>query len=85
MFLLHFLSAPNPAIGYGVHALQLQRELSLLASGGAFWLQTTDLGRPGELEASAELLTTLPPDLPVVNVLLGDGRSSHELLDHLRG
>jgi len=85
MVLLHFLCAPNPTFGYGVHALQLQRELSLLASGGAFWLQTTDLGRPGELEASAELLTTLPPDLPVVNVLLGDGRSSHALLEQLRG
>lgn len=85
MFLLHFLSAPNPTIGYGVHALQLQRELSLLASGGAFWLQTTDLGRPGDLEASAELLSSLPPDLMVVNVLLGDGRSSHDLLDRLRG
>ena len=85
MFLLHLLSAPNPTIGYGVHALQLQRELSLLASGGGFWFQATDLGRPGELEASAELLTTLPPELPVVNVLLGDGRSSHELLGQLRG
>jgi glycosyltransferase involved in cell wall biosynthesis len=85
MFLLHFLSFPDPTIGYGVHALQLQRELSLLASGGAFWFQATDLGQPGELEAACELLTTLPPELPVVNVLLGDGRSSHELLDQLRG
>lgn len=85
MFLLHFLSSPNPFIGFGVHALQLQRELAVLAGSGAFLFQATDLGKPEELNRVCELLAELPQDLPVLNVLLGDGRTSHQVLDRLPG
>lgn len=85
MFLLHLLSHPNPYIGYGVHALHLQKELAALAGSGAFLLQPTDLGNPGELESVRALLADMPFELPVVNVLLGDGCSSHEVLDLLPG
>ena len=85
MVLLHLLSHPNPTIGYGVLALHLQQELAALAGSGTFLFQSTDLGRPGELTQVRELLETLPIDLPVVNVLVGDGRTSHEVLDRLPG
>ena len=85
MFLLHFLASPNPFIGYGVHALNLRRELAVLASSGAFLLQLTDPTKPEELKQVCKLLADMPFDLPVLNVLLGDGRSSHEVLDLLPG
>lgn len=85
MFLLHFLSAPNPLIGFGVHSLHMQRELAWLAGGGGFRFLSTDLQRPEGIEAAKQELTAGNPGLPVVNVLLGDGRSSHAVLDQLPG
>lgn len=85
MFLLHFLSYPNPCIGFGVHAFHLQKELAVLAGSGAFVFQATDLAKPEELNRARELLADMPFALPVVNVLLGDGRSSHQVLDLLPG
>ena len=85
MFLLHLLGYPDPCIGYGVHTLQLQRELAVLAASGSFLFQATDLARPEALPEVAALLASLPSELPVVNVVLGDGGSSHEILDQLPG
>lgn len=85
MFLLHFLSRPNPLIGFGVHALHMERELAWLAGGGGFRFMATDLGRSVALEKAQQQLRDGGGELPVVNVLLDDGRSSHELLKGLPG
>lgn len=85
MMLLHFLSYPNPYIGYGVHALYLQRELAALAGQGGFQFHATDLGQADDLRRSRELIAAAPPDRPIVNLLLGDGRTSHRHLDLLPG
>ncbi|MEB3331553.1 MAG: hypothetical protein VKI83_03555, partial [Synechococcaceae cyanobacterium] len=83
--LLHLLAPPDPVIGYGVHALNLQRELSALAARGCFLFQFTDLTQEVALQPLLDLIAAVPEGLPVVNLLLGDGRSSHQILDHLPG
>ena len=83
--LLHFLSHPNPYIGFGVHALQLHRQLSELAGPAGIHLHATDLGRGLDTAALEERIRALPTGTPVVHLLLGDGRSSHQILDRLQG
>lgn len=83
--LLHFLSYPNPTIGFGVHALHLQRQLSELAGPAGFGFLATDLAAGVEMGVLRRQVEERARGGPVLHLLLGDGRSSHQILDQLPG
>jgi glycosyltransferase involved in cell wall biosynthesis len=83
--LIHLLAHSNPFIGFGNHALNLCQQLKLLTAGAKIELIITDPYNRESLENSLKNLKSIGNQKSIVNVMLGDGKTSHQFLNLFPG
>ena len=83
--LIHLIAHSNPFIGFGNHALNLCQQLKPLTAGAGIRLIITDPYNKESLENNIKLLNSIDNQKIIINVMLGDGRTSHTFLNRFPG